>query len=42
MAVWNSESEAREQIRGMVAQYYKDYKKPQQEKSFTEGDTRKD
>ncbi len=38
MAVWNSESEAREQIRGMVAQYYKDYKKPQQEKSFTEGD----
>lgn len=38
MAVWNSESEARGQIRGMVAQYYKDYKKPQQEKSFTEGD----
>ena len=38
MAVWNSESEAREQIRGLVAQYYKDYKKPQQEKSFTEGD----
>lgn len=38
MAVWSSESEAREQIRGMVAQYYKDFKKPQQEKSFTEGD----
>lgn len=38
MAVWNSESEAREQIRGMVAQYYKDFKKPQQEKGFTEGD----
>ncbi len=38
MAVWNSETEAREQIRGMVAQYYKDFKKPQQEKNFTEGD----
>lgn len=38
MAVWSSESEAREQIRGMVAQYYKDFKKPQQEKGFTEGD----
>ena len=38
MAVWNSETEAREQIRGIVAQYYKDFKKPQQEKNFTEGD----
>ena len=38
MAVWNSETEAREQIRGMVAQYYKDFKKPRQEKNFTEGD----
>lgn len=38
MAVWTSETEAREQIRGMVAQYYKDFKKPQQEKNFTEGD----
>ena len=34
MAVWNSETEAREQIRGMVAQYYKDFKKPQQEKTL--------
>lgn len=38
MAVWNSEAEAREQIKGMVAQYYKEFKKPQQEKSFIEGD----
>ena len=38
MGIWNSEAEAREQIRGMVAQYYKDFKKPLQEKDFTEGD----
>lgn len=38
MADWGSEAEAREQIIGMIAQYYKDFKKPQQEKTFTKGD----
>lgn len=38
MAVWNSEAEAREQIKGMVARYYEDFKKPQQEKVFVEGE----
>lgn len=38
MAVWNSEAEAREQIKSLVAQYYNDYKKPQQNKPYTEGD----
>ena len=38
MAVWNSEAEARAQIKGLVAQYYSDYKKPQQNKPYTEGD----
>ena len=35
---WNSESEAREEIKSLVAQYYKEFKKPEQDKSFTEGD----
>lgn len=35
---WNSESEAREEIKSLVAQYYKEFKKPEQEKPFTEGD----
>lgn len=38
MATWNSEAEAREQIKGMVARYYEDFKKPQQEEAFTEGE----
>ena len=38
MTDWGSEAEAREQIIGMIAQYYKDFKKPQQEKTFTKGD----
>lgn len=38
MTVWNSEAEARNQIKGLVAQYYEEFKKPQQEKKFAEGD----
>lgn len=36
--MWSSEAEAREQIKGLVAQYYHDFKKPAQEKSFEPGD----
>jgi CDP-6-deoxy-D-xylo-4-hexulose-3-dehydrase len=35
---WNSEAEAREQIRAMVAAYYDEFKRPQQEKPFAPGD----
>lgn len=35
---WNSESEAREEIKSLVAQYYKEFKKPEQDKEFKEGD----
>lgn len=38
MAAWNNESEAREQIKALVAEYYKEYKKPEQEKAFCPGD----
>lgn len=38
MSFWNSEEEARGQIKELVAQYYREYKKPQQEKPFAEGD----
>lgn len=38
MSFWNSEEEARDQIKEMVAQYYREYKKPQQEKTFAKGD----
>lgn len=38
MVAWSSEAEAREQIKVMVARYYEDFKKPQQEKTFTEGE----
>jgi dTDP-4-amino-4,6-dideoxygalactose transaminase len=38
MAVWKNEAEAREAIRSMVADYYKQFKKPEQEKEFHEGD----
>jgi len=38
MSFWNSEEEARFQIKELVAQYYKEYKKPQQEKPFAKGD----
>ena len=38
MKQWNSEAEAREQIRAMVAAYYEAFKRPQQEKPFAPGD----
>ena len=38
MSNWNNESEAREQIKALVAEYYKDFKKPEQDKEFTPGD----
>ena len=36
MSNWNSEDEAREQIKALVAQYYKDFKEPK--KAFEPGD----
>ena len=38
MSKWNSEQEAREEIKGLVAEYYNQFKKPEQEKAFEEGD----
>lgn len=38
MANWKNEAEAREQIKELVADYYKDFKKPEQEKAFQPGD----
>ena len=38
MSNWNNEAEAREQIKALVADYYRDFKKPEQEKPFTPGD----
>ncbi len=38
MAKWNSEQEAREEIKSLVADYYNQFKKPEQEKPFEEGD----
>ena len=38
MGKWNSEAEAREEIKGLVAEYYDQFKKPEQEKAFEEGD----
>lgn len=35
---WNSEAEAREQIKALVAEYYLDFKRPQQDKPFVPGD----
>ena len=35
---WNSEAEAREEIKGLVAEYYQQFKKPEQDKPFKEGD----
>jgi len=37
MSNWNSEEEAREQIKALVAEYYKDFKKPEQDKEFKPG-----
>ena len=38
MTQWKSEAEAREQIKALVAEYYKEFKKPEQEKAFHPGD----
>ena len=38
MSKWNSEQEAREEIKGLVAEYYNQFKKPEQEKPYQEGD----
>lgn len=38
MSNWNSEQEAREEIKNLVAKYYEEYKKPEQEKTFHPGD----
>lgn len=38
MTHWNSETEAREQIKSLVAEFYHDFKKPEQEKPFSPGD----
>ena len=35
---WNNEAEAREQIKSLVAAYYKDFKKPEQDRPFAPGD----
>lgn len=35
---WSNESEAREKIKELVAKYYIDFKKPEQNKAFTPGD----
>lgn len=35
---WNNETEAREQIRALVAAYYDEFKRPEQEKPFVPGD----
>jgi len=35
---WNSEAEAREQIRALVAEYYNDFKRPEQQRAFAPGD----
>jgi CDP-6-deoxy-D-xylo-4-hexulose-3-dehydrase len=35
---WNSEAEARKQIKDMVSAYYNDFKKPEQAKPFVPGD----
>ena len=34
MSNWSNEAEAREQIKALVADYYRDFKKPEQEKPF--------
>lgn len=38
MTFWKNEEEARTQIKEQIAQYYREYKKPLQEKPFTEGE----
>ena len=38
MTKWKNEAEAREQIKSLVAEYYNDFKKPEQDKPFQPGD----
>ena len=38
MSRWNSEQEARESIKGLVAEYYRAFKQPEQERAFRPGD----
>lgn len=38
MSNWENEAQAREQIKDLVAKYYEDFKKPEQEKAFQPGD----
>ena len=38
MSKWKNEAEAREQIKDLVADYYNQFKKPEQEKTFNPGD----
>ena len=38
MSRWNSEQEARESIKGLVAEYYRAFKQPEQEHAFRPGD----
>lgn len=38
MTVWRSETEAKKQIRELIAEYYKEFKKPLQDMAFKEGD----
>ena len=38
MTKWNNEAEAREEIKNLVADYYNQFKKPEQDKVFEEGD----
>lgn len=38
MAKWKTESEARAEIKDLVAEYYREFKKPEQEKPFHPGD----
>ncbi|MCF0141886.1 MAG: lipopolysaccharide biosynthesis protein RfbH, partial [Parasporobacterium sp.] len=38
MSNWNNEAQAREEIKALVAEYYTQFKKPEQDKAFVEGD----
>ena len=38
MSNWSSEKEAREYIKGLVGDYYRDFKKEDQNKPFKPGD----
>lgn len=38
MSNWKNEAEAREEIKNLVAKFYNEFKKPEQDKEFTPGD----